>query len=441
MRDIALTVFIFGMIPVILMRPWVGVLMWTWIGIMNPHRLTWGFAYDMAFAQFVAIATLVGVLLSREPKRFPATPETITLLVLFGWMTFTTMFALFPDLAWEQWRKVFKIQAGIVLTLIMMQERRRIELLVWVAALSVAFYGVKGGRFTVAIGGTGTVIGPAGSYIAGNTEISLAITMVIPLMIYLIQSSSKRWVRWALWISIALCAIAVVGSYSRGGVLAIIAMAAFVWLKSRGKRLVIGMWLALLVPFILAFMPGKWFERMYTIGTYQEDDSAMGRINAWKFAINLTKDRPLTGGGFEAFQPDSFQKWAPDPNDYHDVHSIWFEILGEHGYVGLLIYLVLWILAWRLASRLIRIGHEREDLRWAANLAAMIQVSFVGFWVGGSFLGLAYWDVPYLLIAVLVLTDIVVRRELAGRNAAAPQAGALRAVPSSVQRSTLDRSR
>ena len=75
MRDVALTVFILGMLPVILARPWIGIVMWTWIGIMNPHRLTWGFAYDMPFAFMVAIATLIGFLVSREPKRFPATPR------------------------------------------------------------------------------------------------------------------------------------------------------------------------------------------------------------------------------------------------------------------------------------------------------------------------------------------------------------------------------
>jgi probable O-glycosylation ligase (exosortase A-associated) len=139
----------------------------------------------------------------------------------------------------------------------------------------------------------------------------------------------------------------------------------------------------------------------------------MGRINAWRFAINLANDRPLTGGGFDAFQKDAFQRWAPDPNDFHDSHSIWFQVLGMHGYAGLAIYLLLWWLTWRCANDIIRTCRTRPHLRWAGDLAAMIQVALVGFWVGGSFLGLAYFDLPYILLALLVLTKRVVTAEVA----------------------------
>ena len=139
----------------------------------------------------------------------------------------------------------------------------------------------------------------------------------------------------------------------------------------------------------------------------------MGRINAWYFAINLANDRPVVGGGFGAFTDEAFARWAPDPTNVHDAHSIWFQMLGEQGYVGLVLFVTLWLLSWRLAAGLIRIGKQRSDLRWVADLAAMIQVSFIGYWVGGSFLGLAYWDVPYLLVSILVLSKQLVDRQLA----------------------------
>ena len=88
-----------------------------------------------------------------------------------------------------------------------------------------------------------------------------------------------------------------------------------------------------------------------------------------------------------------------------------------HGYVGLAIYVLLWWLTWRCASDIIRTCRTRADLRWAGDLAAMIQVALVGFWVGGTFLGLAYFDLPYILLALLVLTKRVVTAEVANTSA------------------------
>jgi probable O-glycosylation ligase (exosortase A-associated) len=255
------------------------------------------------------------------------------------------------------------------------------------------------------------VLGPPGGFIAGNTEIALAITMTAPLVYYLAETAERKWVRWSLYGALGLCAIAVIGSYSRGGLLAIVAMALFLWLKSRRKA-----FLFLLIPplvLLIALMaPERWYQRMDTISTYQQDPSAMGRINAWGFALNLTKDHPIAGGGFGVFTPQHFDRWAPNPEAFHDAHSIWFEVLAEQGYVGLVMYLMLWWFAWRAAKRVIRLSKKDPSLRWARELAAMCQVSLVGYFVGGSFLGLAYWDFPYLLAAVIVLTELEVTRYL-----------------------------
>ena len=61
MRDIVLTGLILGALPFILKRPQLGVMMYVWISVMNPHRYTWSFAYDFNFAMIVAIVTLLSV--------------------------------------------------------------------------------------------------------------------------------------------------------------------------------------------------------------------------------------------------------------------------------------------------------------------------------------------------------------------------------------------
>jgi probable O-glycosylation ligase (exosortase A-associated) len=163
-------------------------------------------------------------------------------------------------------------------------------------------------------------------------------------------------------------------------------------------------------------MPQQWYDRMATIKTYEADASAMARINAWKMAFNMAKDRPL-GGGFDAFHDYSFALYAPDPDDVHASHSIYFEVLGEQGFVGFGLFLMLGLMTWRSASWVIGRTRRDREKRWAADLAAMVQVSLVGYASAGAFLGLAYFDFYYTLIAVVVLCKTVVISDTASRIA------------------------
>lgn len=405
MRDIAVTLVIFGSLPIILRWPYIGVLVWTWLAFMNPHRLTWGFAQDMQFALIVAVVTLVGLLFSKEPKKIPWTPETILLLIFIAWMVITTLFATYPVLAWPQLEKVVKIQLMVFVTLMLMQTKERINLLVWVMTLSLAFYGVKGGIFTITHGGMYQVRGPQGSFIGGNNEIALALIMTVPLIRYLQLIARNVWIRHAMTAALVLTALSAMGTHSRGALIGIVAMGTFLWLKSR-SRLFTALLGVVAVSLILSIMPQQWFDRMETIENYEQDTSALGRINAWHMAFNMAKSRPL-GGGFESFRSEMFAAYAPEPSRVHDAHSIYFEVLGEHGFVGLALFLALGLMTWRTASWIIRRARGDPQSRWAADLAAMVQVSLVGYGSSGAFLGLAYFDLYYTLIAVVVLCKAV----------------------------------
>src|SRR3954469_15118059 len=102
-----------------------------------------------------------------------------------------------------------------------------------------------------------------------------------------------------------LSGIAVLGTYSRGGLVAVCAMLLFLWLKSR-RKVLFALLLIPIVPIAVTVMPERWFERMDTISSYEQDASAMGRINSWKTAINIANDRPLVGGGFELYSYETF---------------------------------------------------------------------------------------------------------------------------------------
>lgn len=418
MRDILVSIIVFGLLPLVFKRPYIGVLMWVWISVMNPHTQGWGFATTFPFAALIGGVTLVSLVFTKHSKNLPFTSVTWFLIAFVMWMNVTTMFALYPEESFEQWVKVIKIMLMTFVTMMLIKTRWHIHLLIGVIVLSLGYYGVKGGVFTVATGGEDKVWGPEGTFIGGNNEIALALIMTIPLMHYLQMTSSKMWVRHSLTIAMILCALAALGSYSRGALLAIAAMGGFLWLKSHHKFRIALFVLVMALP-ALAFMPEQWGERMDTINTYEEDLSVKGRFNAWWMAYNLAKERPLLGGGFEVSMPELFLLYAPDPEDLHAAHSVYFQALGEHGFVGLGLYLLLALSTWRTGSWIIRNTGKQEEYRWAYNLATMIQVSMIGFAVGGAFLSLLYFDVPYYLMAAMVATRVLVEKELKGKAAAA----------------------
>lgn len=230
---------------------------------------------------------------------------------------------------------------------------------------------------------------------------------MVPLMFYLRSIVSQKWLKLALLGGIGLSTLSILGSHSRGAFLAIVVMVLFLWLKSQ-KKLFLGILIVAVLPLAIGFMPAEWTERMETIKTYDEDESAMGRINAWKVAINIANDRPLIGGGFELYTPKTFAKYAPNPLDIHSAHSIYFQMLGEHGYVGLILFLSIGFVGWLNGSRVIRLSRNNPEHKWAGDLARMIQVSLVGFAVGGLFVNIGYWEIHYyLILALMVMYNIV----------------------------------
>ena len=398
MRDLVVTLVVFGLLPLILWRPWLGILVWSWLGYMNPHRLTWGFATEMHFALMVAVVTLVAMLASREPKRIPWTRETILLLVLIGWMFMTTWFALVQAPAWEQWDKVWRVMLMTYVTMMLITDEHRIKMLMFVIALSLGFYGFKGGVFVLSGGSAHAVMGPAGSFIADNNSVGLALIMTVPLLRFMQLQMTRPYVRYALLGGIALTLIAIVGTHSRGALLGVAVMLLFYLLKSRKKFAAI----LAVIPLSLVMlyvMPQEYFERMETIQTWEEDKSASERVRAWGNAIDLANER-FVGGGMRALVYYGGR----------DSHSIYFGMLGEHGWVGLGMFLLLLFFTWRSGSWIISHTRQREDLLWAKDLAAMVQVSLVGYMSAGAFLGLQYFDLFYHLVAIIVVTRVLLQQ-------------------------------
>jgi probable O-glycosylation ligase (exosortase A-associated) len=416
MRDIALALFIFGMLPVILMRPYIGLLVWSWIGYMNPHRLCYGFAVSFPWVQMVAIVTLASLFLSKESKRIPSSTVSVLLVMFLLWTGLTTFIAAVPDSAWAAWLEFAKVLVMVFVTLALVNNRERIHWLVWVIVVSLGFYGFKGGAFTLLSGGGNHVFGPPASFIADNNALALALCMTLPFMRYLQLHSSRKIVRMGLGLSMLLTGIAVLGTYSRGGLVALVIVAGALFLKSRG-RLAVALVIVVVGFTAYHFMPAQWTDRMGTLHHAEQTDSGETRIQSYEFALNVALHRPLLGGGFNVYQSDNlWRSYGPEGAIPRAIHSIYFRVLGEQGFPGLVLFLMLLFASWKNCSRVRKKTRDIPDMKWAFDLASMLQVGLVAFMTAGAFLPMTYFDLTYQLMALSAILVGQCVQEVPGRQ-------------------------
>ena len=420
MRDLLVVLIFFGFLLMSFRRPYIAAMLWVWVGLMNPHRLGWGFAYSFPFAMIAAVVLVLSMAMNPKQVRLPTGGPVVVFLLLIAWMGITSIGAILFEPSIAKYIETLKVMLMTLVVASVVRTREQILGLVVLVAASIAFFGVKGGVFTILTGGDHRVWGPPSSVIEGNNELAVALIITVPLIYFLstqvalvrqlpfpvMRWFSEKWMRLGLYAIMALCLVSALGSHSRGALLAVAAMGSMLWWRSKSKGS-LGILMLMMLGVGLAFMPEEWMARMHTIGSYEEDASAMGRINAWTMAINIANHR-LLGAGFETASPLIYLQYAPNPNFVIVAHSIYFQILGEHGYLGLGLYLCFWILTYRMAGRLVRLSAGRQDLQWAHTLGSMSKVSLAGFAVGGAFLSLAYWDMPFYLMVILLCSKRLV---------------------------------
>jgi probable O-glycosylation ligase (exosortase A-associated) len=430
LRDVFILVMLVGLTPVSFFRPWVGVLAWSWIAYMAPHMLTWGFGRGLPIAAAIGGATLLGLLFTRDRKPIPGTATVVFLGLFTLHFTLTTIFAFNPGLAWGKWNWVSKSMVMAFVTIALFQDRWRLRALYMVMALSLGFYGVKGGIWALRTGGGERVFGPEGTFFGDNNTLGLAFCMILPMLLYLSREEERRWLRSLLRVAFVLVIVATIFTYSRGAFLGLVAiLIPVIWRSPWRLRFAAGALGILLVAAPL--VPAQWWSRMGTITADEErmDGSEKGRVEAWSTALRIAQDRPLIGGGFRVLWDNN--AWLR----YHDgtymvardAHSLYFEVLAEQGFGGLAIYFGI------LGATFVGLHRVRKRWRkdavhgYLANYAEMTQLVLCPFLVAGAFLGVAYFDLYFHLVATSVVLQVL-SANAAREGSAAPAlaVGALR---------------
>lgn len=400
MRDLIVLFLTMGGAAAGFMRPWLGVLALAVFAYLNPHRYAWGFSTTMPVYFIVFAGTMAGLFVNGNDRQpFPWTRETKLFIILLAWFTFTTFWGPdFPGAAREQWAKVMKIYVGIFPTLWLITTRERLRWLIIAIALSFGLIGLKGGIFALGTGFNHRVWGPDNTFYGGNNEIALALNMMLPLFILCAKETDNKNAKIFFYAIFFFSVCSIISSWSRGGLITICAVLAAMILTGKKKWLSVPL-IAIAVVFATPYLPEAWFARMDSIQTYDESLSVQGRFQAWEYAWEKAKERPLTGGGFETFRDAE-----------HDSHSAYFQILGHHGFIALGLWLSLLFGTMIALERIRRQAFVFEGAAWMKDYARAIQISLLGYAVGGMALGVAYWDIFYHLVGICVLLKIMLRK-------------------------------
>jgi len=310
MRDLFLGPLLFAILLQTFRSPAAGIFGWTWLTLMTPQKLIWGFLTGMPLNLILALATLAVVLFTADKKKIPLNGVTGLWALFTVAITISTIFAINHSLAWETWNRVVKVMLLGLLVPAILITPRRVHALIWVIVISLGYFGVKGGLFTLIFASGGHVVGPPDSQLIDNNNLALALCLSLPLMNYLRLQANSRLVRVGLLISMVATTFGVLGTYSRGGFIGLGVMAGYLWWRSTHRLALALATIAVIVPALL-MMPPSWYQRMGTLKDASSQQTFLTRLDAWKVNWNIALKRPLTGGGFNASEdPDTYRFYS-----------------------------------------------------------------------------------------------------------------------------------
>jgi probable O-glycosylation ligase (exosortase A-associated) len=350
-----------------------------------------------------AVPTILGaIVFSRFWTRLPR--GVFFILVLWGWFTLTAMHATFtPALmhynqgTWFRWQVVSKILLMTIVVIGVVDTWERYRYLLFAIAGSFAFFVITAVPWMIMTHGQFRLYGPKGTAVSDNNDFGLALNMTLPFFFFLAKAETDRRLKWFFGILFVITIPAIFLTYSRGALVGLAAIL-FLMVLTLPNRIILLPILVLAACVGAFMMPEKWQYRMdFSRDGAVVDKSALSRFNSWTYCWNLALDYPLTGAGFESFTQPLYDQYAPNREDLHGPHSVYFGVLAEQGLPGLLLYLsfVIWTLSrlYRIARQARRYG---EDV--VANYATMLRFALVGFLCSGAFLGRAYFDYFFALV-------------------------------------------
>ncbi len=402
MRDYVVLIFLTGCIIAAFKKPWLGVLSLAIFSYLNPHAYAWGFVRSLPVYYVLFLVVLFRTFTAKDRQPLPKDWRIPVFVLLWIYFAITSAVAYLPDVAWQRFWFVTKIYLPFYFTLVMINTRYKLYCLVVTIAASIGVVAFKGGLFAILHGFSARVYGPPNTQFAENNAFAVAMLICIPLLLIWQKETLNPWFKKGILFAIPVIYSASLSSWSRGALLTMVALTLMLIWKSKHKFLVIPLTF-IGAFFVKDYLPEEWFGRMNTIDTYQEDSSAMSRIEAWTDGWNHTLEHPFTGAGFDGWMVITQRDW----------HSSYVEMFSEHGFIAFGLWLSLILGTLISLTTLPKKTCQVKDMEWVATYCFMLRASLICYMVGTAFLGLSYWDLLYHLIFISVLVKKIALEELA----------------------------
>ncbi len=392
--------------------PFVATLGYVWVDTFQPQAVSFVLLNQVPVALIMAVVALGGYFLADRRSPPPLTLQTCLQASMAIWVTLTLLWAQVPDAAWEKWNWAFKTVAFAAFIPYVIRSRVQIEAFAqtYVFSLAANFvpYGLK---VLISGGGYGRNLGLQ----AGNTGLaeggllSTSCLMAVPLAIFLASHSQLvpklKVLPLAYWAIAGLAVVTAIGTYERSALVGLAVLGVYMWVRTKHK---FGFGLVLILGAVLMIYTssGALDTRASSIDNYQTDSSALVRILVWKWTIGFVATHPF-GGGFATYIVNHIDvpgsaTLPPHIEFGRAFHSIYFEVLGEHGYPGIAMFLLLAGSTFLMLRRLAKKARLYPELKWVVGLSDALQSGLAVFLTSGAFVGIAFQPMFWYFISMSI---------------------------------------
>jgi putative inorganic carbon (hco3(-)) transporter len=410
LRSLWLLALYLGFVGLGFSVPFVATLGYVWVDTFRPQEVAYILLNQLPVALIMGVVALGSYILfdRRSPPRMSL--ETGLQAAMAIWVTLTLFWAEVPEAAWDKWDWAFKTLVFATFVPFVIRSRVQMEAFsqVYVLALAANFipFGVK---TMISGGGYGMNVGlrQGNSGLAEGGLLSTVCLMAVPLAIHLSQHGQLnpqfKLIRLGYWGIAALAVVTAIGTYERSALIGLTVLGSYMWIRSRHKFGfgIVAIAASLLVVYATS---DAWVNRISTIGTYQSESSAFVRILVWKWTLGYTATHPM-GGGFGSYLISHIELPGTPDSPGQTVfgrafHSIYFEVLGEQGYLGLVMFLTVAATTILKLHRVSRKARAHPDLAWLAGLSDAVQSGLAVFMTSGAFVGIAFQPMFWYFIAM-----------------------------------------
>lgn len=410
-----------GTVGTLAYDPFLGVVIYYLFAVLRPQAL-WEWAlqpyrlHEVSFSFYVAIATILAAIGQNlkllappsgedsRPLAFAFTGAHLALLSFALAVCISYVTAFDQQVAEQPLIEYLKIFVMFFVSSVLIYKLQHLWVLLITAALSlgylayeVNFLYLQYRRITILHAGYGGL---------DSNGAGLMLAMGVPLCLA-VWEGSRRWWRWVFAAFIPVLVHAVLMSYSRGAMVALLLASPLFYVRSREKGYMSLAYAG--VAMLMPLMAGPEIQqRFFSIEQYEKDKSANSRFQSWSAALEIAKDHPLFGVGLRNANLHSYAFGADMPN--RTIHSQYFQLAADCGFVGLGAYLLTLFCVWRNLTRVRRQMAYRDDpeARQAVAIINGVEGGLAVFAIGAVFLSLEHFELPYLLLLLGAQLPLVV---------------------------------